>query len=58
MVLYWNLQEHSLLYLNQQYLGYHVANVVNEYNFYVDIRFGKNVIADKGFVKYIKKDPF
>jgi hypothetical protein len=52
MVLYWNLQEHSLqFYLNQQYLGYHVANVVNEYNFYVDIRF-KN--ADKGFVKYIK----
>jgi hypothetical protein len=31
----------SILYLNQQYLGYHVANVVNEYNFYVDIRFGK-----------------
>jgi hypothetical protein len=31
----------SSLYLNQQYLGYHVANVVNEYNFYVDIRFGK-----------------
>jgi hypothetical protein len=30
----------SSLYLNQQY-GYHVANVVNEYNFYVDIRFGK-----------------
>jgi hypothetical protein len=48
----------SSLQLNQQYLGYHVVNVVNEYNFYIDIRFGEDIIADEGFVKYIKKDPF
>jgi hypothetical protein len=36
----------SSLYLNQQYLGYHVANVVNEYNFMLIYVSEKSQIRD------------
>lgn len=48
----------SSLQLNQEYLGYHPVIMVNEYNFYIDIPFGENIISDNGFVKYTKKDSF
>jgi len=46
--------------LNQQYFGYHVVNVINDYNFYVDVPYGTVPLIgnDTGFVKYIKKDSF
>lgn len=45
---------------NPQYFGYHPVIVVNQYNFYVDIPYGKQALvgSDKGFVKYVKRDPF
>ncbi len=48
----------SSLQLNQEYLGYHPVISVNDYDFYIDIPFGEDIIGDKGFVKYTKKDPF
>lgn len=46
--------------LNNQYFGYHIVTYVNEYNFYVDVPYGNNVLVgnDSGFVNYIKRDPF
>jgi hypothetical protein len=46
--------------LNQQYFGYHPVQVVNEFNFIVDIPFGNipGIGNDSGFVRYIKNDPF
>ena len=46
--------------INQQYFGYHPVQVVNEFNFIVDIPYA-NIPAlgnDPGFVRYIKNDPF
>jgi len=46
--------------LNQQYFGYHPVQVVNEFNFIVDIPYGSipGIGNDSGFVRYIKNDPF
>jgi len=46
--------------LNQQYFGYHVVNVLNLYDFILDIPFGTtpSVGNDIGIVKSIKKDSF
>ena len=45
--------------LNQQYFGYHIVNVVDEYKIWVDIPYINNTIVnDTGFLKYTKSDPF
>jgi hypothetical protein len=45
--------------LNQQYFGYHIVNVVDEYKIWVDIDYINNTIVnDIGFLKYTKSDPF
>ncbi len=46
--------------LNQQYFGYHVVTVVNNYDFVLDVAYGAipTVGNDIGIVKHIKKDPF
>lgn len=46
--------------LNQQYFGYHVVNVLNLYDFTLDIPFGitPSIGNDIGIVKNIKKDSF
>lgn len=46
--------------INQNYFGYHPVNVVNEYNFYLNMPYGNAVSVgnDGGFVRYKKKDPF
>ena len=46
--------------INQDYFGYHVATVINDYNFYVDVPYGNVPLVgnDTGFVKYIRKDSF
>ena len=60
VVLEFNGGTYSSEYLNQQYFGYHSVNVVNEYNFYIDIPYGTVPLVgkDSGFVKYVKQDPF
>ena len=44
--------------LNQQYMGYHVAHVVNSQDFYIEIPYGLVAINDIGVVSFVKKDPF
>jgi hypothetical protein len=45
--------------LNQQYFGYHIVNVVDEYKVWIDIPYINNTIVnDTGFLKYTKSDPF
>ena len=61
LVLEFNGGTFSSQYLNQQYFGYHfVKQVINEYDFIVEIPYGEPVYVgnDTGFVKYLRKDPF
>ena len=61
LVLEFNGGTFSSQYLNQQYFGYHfVKQVVNEYDFIVEIPYGNPVYIgnDTGYVKYLRKDPF
>jgi hypothetical protein len=46
--------------INQQYFGYQIVTVVNDYNFYVDIPYGNIPLVgnDVGVVKFTKQDPF
>lgn len=46
--------------LNPQYFGYHSVTVVNQYNLIIDTPYGTPTIVgnDRGFINYIKKDPF
>lgn len=61
LVLEFNGGTFSSEYLNQEYFGYHfVKQVINEYDFIVEIPYGNPVYIgnDTGFVKYLRKDPF
>ena len=61
LVLEFNGGAFSSQFLNQQYFGYHfVKQVINEYDFVVEIPYGNPVYVgnDTGFVKYLRKDPF
>jgi hypothetical protein len=46
--------------LNQQYFGYHVVTVFNNYDFTVDLPYGVTPLVgnDIGVVRYLKVDPF
>lgn len=52
--------ENSSEYLNQQYFGYKIVTILDDYSFYVDVDYGEGVYVgnDSGEVKYIKRDPF
>ena len=60
VVLEFNGATGSSQLLNQQYFGYHPVNVVNEYNFYLNVPYGTAVFvgSDTGTVKYKRRDPF
>lgn len=61
IVLEFNGGTYSSQYLNRQYSGYRlVKQVINEYDFLVEVPYGVNVFVgnDSGRVKYLKKDPF
>lgn len=45
--------------LNQQYFGYHIVNIIDDYKVWIDIPYVNNTIVnDIGFLKYTKSDPF
>jgi len=59
VVLEFNGGTYSSQVLNQQYFGYQIVNIIDEYKFYINIPYINNTIVnDTGFVKYTKKDPF
>ena len=59
VILEFNGGTFSSEFLNQQYFGYHIVNVVDEYKIWIDILYINNTIVnDTGFLKYTKSDPF
>src|SRR5581483_5487162 len=44
--------------LNQQYMGYHVAHVINYQDFYIEVPYGVPAINDIGIMEFTKRDPF
>jgi len=59
VILEFNGGTFSSEFLNQQYFGYHIVNVVDEYKVWIDIPYINNTIVnDTGFLKYTKSDPF
>lgn len=60
IVLYFTGGNGSSQELNNQYFGYHIANYVNDYAFYVDVEWGTatSVGNDVGYFTYIKGDSF